>query len=76
MVCQRVLGDLACCVKAILTAVVPMANRTQEEAKIFRSAEKYHVCEKSFGPKDTRMRDHCHLIDRYRREVPRTRHAI
>jgi len=25
-----------------------------------------HICEKSFAPDDTRVRDHCHLTGRYR----------
>ncbi|KAG5323337.1 GVQW3 protein, partial [Acromyrmex heyeri] len=28
-----------------------------------------HICEKPFAPDDTRVRDHCHLIDRYHSPV-------
>jgi len=59
------LHDLARRVKAILTTVVPMADLTPEESEQFRSASKCHVCEKPFGPENSRVRDHCHLTGRY-----------
>ncbi|XP_067215255.1 uncharacterized protein [Linepithema humile] len=60
------LHDLARRVKTILTTVVPMADLTREESAEFRSTATCHVCEKPFTPDDTRLRDHCHLTERYR----------
>jgi len=60
------LHDLARRVKTIITAVVPITDLTPEESEQFRSAAKCHVCEKPFGPEDTRVRDHCHITGRYR----------
>ena len=60
------LYELARYVKAVLATVVPMANLTPEEREKFRNAAKCHVCDKPFTSEDTRVRDHCHLIGRYR----------
>ncbi|XP_018314261.1 uncharacterized protein [Mycetomoellerius zeteki] len=39
---------------------------TRDDWEKFNSASHYHVCEKPFTPDDTRVRNHCHLIGRYR----------
>jgi hypothetical protein len=57
------LHDLARRVKTILTT---MTDLSREESEKFHRAVKCHVCEKPFGPEDTRVRDHCYLTGRYR----------
>jgi len=43
-----------------------MADFTRDDMINFNNATHCHVCEKQFAPDDTRVRDHCHLIGRYR----------
>ncbi|KYQ52666.1 hypothetical protein ALC60_08197, partial [Trachymyrmex zeteki] len=45
---------------------VPRTDFTRNDWEKFNSASHCHVCEKPFTPDDTRVRDHCHLIGRYR----------
>ena len=60
------LQNLAVHVKSILSTNVPMVNLTSDEWSKFHSATQCHICGKPFAPDDTRVRDHCHLIGRYR----------
>ncbi|KYM77078.1 hypothetical protein ALC53_12498 [Atta colombica] len=59
------LRNLAHSVQSIISANVLM-DFTQDDWQKFNSATHCHVCEKSFAPDDTRVRDHCHLSGRYR----------
>jgi hypothetical protein len=43
-----------------------MMDLSRKESEKFHRAVKCHVCEKPFGPEDTRVRDHYHLTGRYR----------
>ncbi|KAG5342008.1 DPOM polymerase, partial [Acromyrmex heyeri] len=58
----RQINDLAYRVKNIVSANVPMETLSKQQS----SATRCHICEKSFASDDTRVRDHCHLIGRYR----------
>ncbi|XP_050452581.1 uncharacterized protein LOC126852138 [Cataglyphis hispanica] len=60
------LKNLAHRVKNIISANVPMVTLSHEQCETFRSATHCHICEKPFAPDDTRVRDHCHLTERYR----------
>ncbi|XP_077270952.1 uncharacterized protein LOC143902124 [Temnothorax americanus] len=60
------LKGLAHCVKNISFDIVCMVDLTQDEWETFHSAAQCHICEKPFAPNDNRVRDHCHLIGRYR----------
>ncbi|XP_025265427.1 uncharacterized protein LOC112638265 [Camponotus floridanus] len=62
----RELRDLALRAKVALDAVVPMADLTPDEREIFASASRCYACERSFEIDDARVRDHCHLIGRFR----------
>jgi len=39
---------------------------TRNDLEKFNSATHCHVCEKPFATDDTRVRDHCHLTERFR----------
>jgi len=60
------LKNLAYKIKIILSTNVPMADFRRDDMINFNNATNCHVCEKQFAPDDTRLRDHCHLIARYR----------
>jgi len=60
------LNDLAHRVKNIISANVPMETLSKQQWEAYCSATRCHICEKPFAPDDTRVRDHCHLTDRYR----------
>ena len=60
------LKNLAYSVQSIISANVPMSDFTRDDWEKFNSATHCHVCEKLFAPDDTRVRDYCHLIGRYR----------
>jgi len=57
------LRNLTYSVNCILSANVPMVDFDYEK---FNSTTHCHVCEKSFAPDDTRVRDHCHLTGQFR----------
>ncbi|KYM90760.1 hypothetical protein ALC53_01754 [Atta colombica] len=59
------LNDLAYRVKNIVSANVPMVTLSKQQWEAYCSATRYHICEKPFALDDTRVRDHCHLTDRY-----------
>jgi len=52
-------------VKSILSANVPM-EFTRDDLEKFNKATHCHVCEKSFTPDDTRIRNHCHMTGQLR----------
>jgi len=52
-------------VKSILSANVLM-EFTRDNLEKFNNATHCHICEKPFAPDDTRVRDHCHLTERFR----------
>ena len=60
------LNDLSYRVKNIISANVPMETLSKQQWEAYGSAMRCHICEKPFAPDDTRVRDHCHLTDRYR----------
>ena len=53
------LKNLAHNVNTILSANILMTIFTRDNWQKFNSAMNCHVCEKSFAPDDTRVRDHC-----------------
>ncbi|KYQ46793.1 hypothetical protein ALC60_14196 [Trachymyrmex zeteki] len=53
-------------VNTILSTNVPMADFTRDEWQKFNSVTHCHVYEKPFTSDDTRVRDHCRLIGRFR----------
>ncbi|XP_050457754.1 uncharacterized protein LOC126854768 isoform X2 [Cataglyphis hispanica] len=60
------LEKLAHRVRNIISTNVPMGTLSHKQWETFHSATYCHICEKTFAPDDTRVRDHCHLIGRYR----------
>ena len=46
-----------------------MKTLSKEQWEAYRNATRCHICEKSFASDDRRVRDHCHLIGRYRGPV-------
>ncbi|KYN29139.1 hypothetical protein ALC57_01430 [Trachymyrmex cornetzi] len=42
-----------------------MEALSKQQWEVYRTATRYHICEKPFTPDDTRVRDHCHLTGRY-----------
>ncbi|KYQ58433.1 hypothetical protein ALC60_02578, partial [Trachymyrmex zeteki] len=61
----RQLQDLAHHVKDIVSANVPMETLSKQQWETYRNATRCHICEKSFAPEDTLVRDHCHLTGKY-----------
>ncbi|XP_025992395.2 uncharacterized protein LOC113004158 [Solenopsis invicta] len=57
--------DLAQIVNNILSVNVPM-DLTQDDWKKFNNATHCHICEKPFTNEIERVRDHCHLIGRFK----------
>ena len=39
---------------------------TKDDEDKFQKAEKCHICDKKYTEKDIRVRDHCHIIGKYR----------
>ncbi|XP_018315244.1 uncharacterized protein [Mycetomoellerius zeteki] len=60
------LYDLAHRAKTIFNKNVTMTGLTSDEWEKFRDAPHCHICERPFEEGDLRVRDHCHLIGRYR----------
>jgi len=60
------LEELAHRVKTLLSINIPKDALSREQWEAYRNATHCHICEKPFAPDDTRIRDHCHLIGRYR----------
>jgi len=45
---------------------MPMETLSKQQWEAYCNATRCHICEKPFAPDDTRVRNHCHLIGRYR----------
>ncbi|XP_011643986.1 uncharacterized protein LOC105431471 [Pogonomyrmex barbatus] len=58
------LRALACRVRKVLCASVLMSELTPDKRSAFQKATNCHVCGRSFGSYDIRVRDHCHLTGR------------
>ncbi|KYN22392.1 hypothetical protein ALC57_05204 [Trachymyrmex cornetzi] len=63
---EEELKNLAHRVKDIVSANVPMEALSKQQWEAYRTATRCHICEKPFASNDTQVRDHCHLIGRYR----------
>jgi len=59
------LKNLAYNIKTILSTNISMADFTRNDWIKFNTDMYCHVCEKPFAKDDIRVRDHCHLTERY-----------
>ena len=60
------LSEVDYCQKMIATEFQKPLQMTDEEEELFKAAEECHICGGKYLDTEVRVRDHCHITDKYR----------
>ena len=63
---EYMLDEVKYCKKIIKKEFNKPLKMMKEDEEKFQKAEECHICDKKYTDKDIRVRDHCHITDKYR----------
>ena len=63
---EYMLDEVKYCKRIIKKEFNKPLNMTKENEEEFQKAEECHICNKKYTNQDIRVRDHCHIIGKYR----------